>query len=43
MVFISYSSKDYRTAGIIKGVLENNRIICWIAPESVGYQSDNRS
>ena len=43
MVFISYSSKDYRTACIIKGVLENNGIKCWMAPESIPSGGDYSS
>lgn len=34
-VFISYSSKESSIAYTVKGVLEENGISCWMAPESI--------
>ena len=34
-VFISYSSKEYDTANIVRTVLKNNGIDTWMAPESI--------
>ena len=40
MVFISYSSIDYKTAMMIRNVLEENEIVCWMAPESIPMGGD---
>lgn len=40
MVFISYSSIDYETAMMIRNVLEENEIVCWMAPESIPMGGD---
>lgn len=40
MVFISYSSMDYKNASLIRSVLEENDIICWMAPESIPMGGD---
>ena len=34
-VFISYSSKEYETANIVRQTLKSNKIKCWMAPESI--------
>ena len=34
-IFISYSSKDRDTAFSICNMLENNNLLCWIAPRNV--------
>lgn len=40
IVFISYSSKDYKDTCTIKNVLESNGIKCWMAPESIPSGGD---
>ena len=40
MVFISYSSKDYGVANHIREILGENKINCWMAPESIPCGSD---
>ena len=34
-VFISYSTKDMKTARMVHSILEKNRIQCWMAPEDI--------
>lgn len=34
-VFVSYSSKEYEQANIVRLTLKNNGISCWMAPESI--------
>lgn len=34
-VFISYSSKETETAETVRGVLEKNGILCWMAPRNI--------
>lgn len=40
MVFISYSSRDYDLACTIRKFLSENRIHCWMAPESIPAGGD---
>lgn len=40
IVFISYSSKDYRVANQIRTILQDKHIKCWMAPESIPGGSD---
>ena len=39
-VFISYSSKEYETANIVRQSLKSNGIKCWMAPESIPVGSN---
>ena len=39
-VFISYSSKEYETANIVRQSLKSNEIKCWMAPESIPVGSN---
>lgn len=34
-VFISYSSKELTTAETVRGILEKNGIVCWMAPRDI--------
>lgn len=43
MIFISYSSKDYNAALAIKGMLVENNLDCWMAPESIPMGGDYSS
>ena len=39
-VFISYKSEDFQEADLVRSVLEENGISCWMAPKSIPAGGD---